>query len=194
MYEDLGKNLIEYRSRIMWCIKRRLELYRGNDLYFRYADDPDIDDIYQETCLAMFKKWDSYDNSRPFLSWAWGMARMQVRKFLLEHKREKLMFTPGWEELHVPIISNPIEDDIKREKMLCAIEDGLQVINPKLSGILTLKYYDRIKSKQIAEKLETTESAIEMCLTRGRHELRDYVANFSWKRVTLRDRKYMIWV
>ena len=42
----------------------------------------DAEDIFQQTSLILWRKWDQYDPSRDFLGWACGIARNEVRNFL----------------------------------------------------------------------------------------------------------------
>ena len=43
---------------------------------------PDARDIMQETAVALWSHFDEYDPSRPFVNWACGFARNEVRRFL----------------------------------------------------------------------------------------------------------------
>ena len=47
----------------------------------------DMEDILQETSLALWRKFDQYDNKQPFLNWAFRFAYYEVMKF--REKRKK---------------------------------------------------------------------------------------------------------
>ncbi len=53
---------------------------------------PDAKDVMQETALALWRKMDDYDPSRPFANWACQFARMQVKRFWRRGSRRKLVF------------------------------------------------------------------------------------------------------
>ena len=42
----------------------------------------DADDLFQQTALILWKKFDEYDRARSFLSWACGVARFEIANFL----------------------------------------------------------------------------------------------------------------
>ena len=44
----------------------------------------DVDDVMQETSLALWKKWNDFDVSRDFFRWACGIAHIEV----LRHRRK----------------------------------------------------------------------------------------------------------
>jgi len=47
-----------------------------------------LDDIYQETSQALWKKIGDYDPSRPFLPWALSFSRMQAMAWMKKRGRE----------------------------------------------------------------------------------------------------------
>ena len=42
----------------------------------------DARDILQECSVALWRRFADYDSERPFMAWAYGFARMEVRRFL----------------------------------------------------------------------------------------------------------------
>jgi RNA polymerase sigma-70 factor (ECF subfamily) len=53
----------------------------------------DADDLFQQTTLIMWKKFDEYDRGRSFFSWACGIARLEVVNFLRSRTRRRLYFS-----------------------------------------------------------------------------------------------------
>ena len=59
----------------------------------------DARDILQETAVALWRQFESYDSNRPFLNWAMGFARIETRRFVArETRRAQLssMQLPFW--------------------------------------------------------------------------------------------------
>lgn len=52
----------------------------------------DVDDILQEIAAIGWQKYASYDSSRPFDAWIFGIAKMQVRSYLTYRRRDKHIF------------------------------------------------------------------------------------------------------
>src|SRR3954471_10128650 len=45
----------------------------------------DAEEVFQQTSMALWKKWPQYDASRDFVRWACGMAHLEVCNFLRKH-------------------------------------------------------------------------------------------------------------
>lgn len=72
----------------------------------------DARDVVQETAVALWKHFPSYQPERPFINWACGFARIEVRRFLRTAHRRALLseqaaaavmasdetFAPAWME------------------------------------------------------------------------------------------------
>jgi RNA polymerase sigma-70 factor (ECF subfamily) len=75
-----------------------LLLTQHQEPLFRYifslvACEADARDILQETSLALYRKFDAYDASRPFLPWAYRFAYLQVQKHRENAARSPLLFS-----------------------------------------------------------------------------------------------------
>ncbi len=53
----------------------------------------DADDLFQQTSLILWKKFDEFDRDRSFFAWACGIARLEVRNFLRGRGRQRLYFS-----------------------------------------------------------------------------------------------------
>jgi RNA polymerase sigma-70 factor (ECF subfamily) len=56
-------------------------------------DLDDADDLFQQTTLILWNKFDDFDRGRSFLSWACGVARLEVCNFLRSRGRQRLYFS-----------------------------------------------------------------------------------------------------
>ncbi len=59
----------------------------------------DARDIVQETAVALWKHFSEYDPARPFVSWACGFARIEVRRFLRRAARRATLTERAMEVL-----------------------------------------------------------------------------------------------
>ena len=62
-------------------------------IYSLVRNFDDADDLFQQTSLAMWHKFDQFDRSRSFVAWACGVARFEVSNFLRARSRQKLYFS-----------------------------------------------------------------------------------------------------
>ena len=53
----------------------------------------DADDLFQQTTLILWKKFAQFDPRLNFLSWACGVARLEVANFLRSRGRQRLYFS-----------------------------------------------------------------------------------------------------
>jgi RNA polymerase sigma-70 factor (ECF subfamily) len=53
----------------------------------------DAEDVFQQTALALWRRFDVYDPNRCFLRWACGIARLEAATWLRARARERLRFS-----------------------------------------------------------------------------------------------------
>src|SRR5262245_32787674 len=53
----------------------------------------DADDLFQQTTLILWKKFDEFDRQRNFFAWACGVARLEAANFLRGRGRQRLYFS-----------------------------------------------------------------------------------------------------
>src|SRR3954451_13479307 len=68
---------------------------RSQDRIYAYVvtllpNRADAEEVFQQTCLALWKKWDQFDPARDFVAWACGMAHYEVRNFLRRPDRGRV--------------------------------------------------------------------------------------------------------
>jgi RNA polymerase sigma-70 factor, ECF subfamily len=62
-------------------------------LHSLVRDLNDADDLFQQTTLVLWRKFDEFDPTRSFFAWACGIARFEVANFLRGRSRDRLYFT-----------------------------------------------------------------------------------------------------
>ena len=61
----------------------------------------DADDLFQQTSLVLWDKFEQFDPSRSFINWSCGVARYEVLNFLRSRSRKRLYFS---DELNLALI------------------------------------------------------------------------------------------
>jgi RNA polymerase sigma-70 factor (ECF subfamily) len=75
------------------------ELLRRNQtqlfgyIYSLVRDLDDADDLFQQTSLVLWGKYEQFDPTRSFVGWACGVARYEVLNFLRARSRNRLYFS-----------------------------------------------------------------------------------------------------
>jgi RNA polymerase sigma-70 factor (ECF subfamily) len=154
-----------------------LMLSRHQEPLFRYIfslvpREADARDILQETSLALFRKRDQFDASRPFMPWACRFAYLQVQKH-----REKAGRAP-W------LFSEDVMDLLANERShleshldirLRLLDHCLQELPPLDKELVTGRYARRESVEAMMERFRMSRRTLFRNLERLRRRLHDCV-------------------
>ena len=144
---------------------------------FRYIfslvpSEADAKDILQETSVAIFRKFDQYDTTRPFLPWAYRFAYLQVCKHREKSTRLPLLF------------SEDVIDLLASERALVEpqLDERLRLLDlclEKLGGgdreLLTSRYGRRESAEEMMERFALSRRTLFRNLELLRERLHDCV-------------------
>lgn len=139
-------------------------------------------DVVQDAMIRCWRKLADLREDSKFAHWlATTVRHLATNAVRSPARRLKLI---GQEALDQQTVQDPtlrIQEEDDAERMRRAI-GGL---DPVSASVVTLRYYENMPSKQIAELLDLTPAAVDMRLTRARHELRTHLADLApmatWK-------------
>lgn len=123
----------------------------------------DCEDLFQESCLRIFRAAGSYDANRPFLPWALTVAR----RVMLNWLRARKPTVPLEEAGQVP--------DRRASPADGAGRDIWEFARQRLSGqeyeLLWLRYGENLGPSEIASITRRTPVHVRVLLHRARHAL-----------------------
>ena len=130
------------------------------------------DEVMQETSLVLFRRFDEYDEQRPFVAWALGIAKFQVLGLNRDAARSRVSFdtdllarfTETWAEL-APRASD-------RSFFL---QECIQRLTARARQMVRLRYYDDLTAEEISRQIDGTGAAVRVALQRIRQQLRECV-------------------
>jgi len=139
--------------------------YIGSLTYdFREAEE-----LLQETAAQVFEHADRYDPARPFLPWAFGIARNVV----LHHRRQAARHHCV---IDVEVMSRLAEvfDELAeyREQLRDALEFCREKLPPRSQHLCRLRYEGNLEVGEIARRTGSTAGAVRILLYRIREQLR----------------------
>jgi RNA polymerase sigma-70 factor (ECF subfamily) len=73
----------------------------------------DADDLFQQTTIILWKKFDEFDRQRSFFSWACGVARLEIANFLRSRGRQRLYFRDDLSLLLVEAQAEMTNDELE---------------------------------------------------------------------------------
>ena len=127
----------------------------------------DAREIMQETAVALWRQFDSYDLERPFINWAMGFSRIETRRFLARQKRRAQLSEQAIEALEQEMAtSTTFRQGIERHLTTC-----LGKLNAKHRGLIKGYYHDHRSVEWLAEKEDRTVEAIYKAIQRIRRDL-----------------------
>jgi RNA polymerase sigma-70 factor (ECF subfamily) len=129
----------------------------------------EAEDVFQQTCLALWRKRRLYSPERPFLAWAYGFARNEVLRHL-RNSRSPLRYLS--QDLLEEIASReeavaPPADEARRSALDSCLE---QMLAPQ-RALLERCYQGTESIKDIAGEMRLSPAALTMRLQRLRHAL-----------------------
>jgi RNA polymerase sigma-70 factor, ECF subfamily len=132
----------------------------------------DAHDLYQSTCLVLWRKFESFRPGSSFFSWARQAAKIEARHFL-RHKKPSNHLS---EEL-VDVLADIVVDaqDSAVEPYLLAMRRCRERLSATDNELLQLRYVEDIGTQEIADRLQRLQSNVCHSLNRIRRWLLECV-------------------
>jgi len=128
----------------------------------------DAEEVFQQTSLILWKKWDQFDPARDFVRWACGIAHFEVLNFIRrsDHKHQHLS-----ETLLQRLSVERAESESWLEQRKEALAGCLKKLPEKQRDAFDRCYNGQQTIRTIAEESGQTPNALYMLLRRIRRTL-----------------------
>jgi RNA polymerase sigma-70 factor (ECF subfamily) len=133
----------------------------------------DADDVFQQTALALWRRFDAYDPDRSFLHWALGVARLEAVDWLRKRARDRLRFSDDLTEILLEAFAALPESEVSdRQAALPGCVDKL----PEADRGLLIECYQRDSDvASVAARLGRSAPSVHNSLRRIRGLLLDCI-------------------
>jgi RNA polymerase sigma-70 factor (ECF subfamily) len=133
----------------------------------------DADDLFQQTSLVLWDKFDQYDASRSFMGWACGVARYEVLNFVRARSRHRLYFI---DELNLALIEahEELQEDQLQERR-DALADCMKKLRERDLELLEACYRPSTTVPDVARAWGRSTHSVHNSLRRIRRLLFDCV-------------------
>jgi RNA polymerase sigma-70 factor, ECF subfamily len=128
----------------------------------------DADDLFQETCLVLWQKFDEFRAGTNFLAWALRIADYQVMKFRTKQARLVAFTARLRNAMMADIAERSAEEAAAGLTALSGCMDRLAASDRKL---VTLCYGESVPVRQIADALGRSPQSVHHSLCRIRNWL-----------------------
>lgn len=127
----------------------------------------DARDILQETAVALWRQFDSYDPKRPFVNWAMGFARIETRRFLAREKRRAQLSEEAMEMLERELDGAPgFVGEVERHLATC-----MQKLGEKQRRLIQGYYHEGRSPQWLAKQGSRSVEAVYKAIQRARRDL-----------------------
>ena len=149
---------------------------RHQDAVFRFLSHQvqgaaDASDIAQETFVALFRSLERYDTSRPFLAWAFVIARNKARD---HHRRRAALRWVGVDDQYDRMAS-PAPDperEVADREALSQVESLIRALPEGLRTPLLLSAVEGLSHEKVGAVMGLSAKAVEVRVYRARKALK----------------------
>lgn len=128
-----------------------------------------VRDIVQNTSVALLRRFGDFDESRPFLPWALGVARFEILGHRRDAARNRLIadtdlleqYTQAW-----AAVAPQLDDEAT------ALRHCMSQLPERTRSVMKLRYADSETSASIARQLSLTAANVRAILKRTRDGLK----------------------
>lgn len=139
-------------------------------VYSKVSDRELAEDLVSEISLKALEHFDSYDESKPFGGWFYGIARNHV---IDHYKKYKKLQHASLDELEnvMPDKSNPAADT-ERALSNERLQSALTKLSEDKKELVTLRYLSGYSYKEIGQMFGKEENAVKVATHRAVAELK----------------------
>lgn len=159
-HESLARLLAEHHRRIFGFIRTLV------------PNRVDADDLFQETCVVIWKEFTNFRSGSDFAPWALGIAFNRVRTFRHQVRRSRLTFSEGLMEKLAEEERARAPEQSARSR---ALESCLGRLSPKDHELITRYYASQAAVPELATLLDRPINTIYKALQRIRRALHECI-------------------
>jgi RNA polymerase sigma-70 factor, ECF subfamily len=127
------------------------------------------EEILQRVAMTLVRKQDEFDESRSFVAWALGVAKLEVLAYFRQQSKDRLIF----DDALVTRIAESHESAARRTPATSdRLADCIEQLDGRARQAIQLRYADNLRTAQIANAMAITDGAARMVLSRARSLLR----------------------
>jgi RNA polymerase sigma-70 factor (ECF subfamily) len=151
---------------------------RSQDRIYAYVvtllpNRTDAEEVFQQTSLVLWKKWQQFDPGRDFVAWACGIAHHEVRNFLRKHRDRGRVCLSQDVLAEVARVRLEMHDVLEARRQ--ALRHCLGLLQQGNRELLERCYAGKDSIKAVAESLGQPPNAVYMTLKRLRRALFDCI-------------------
>lgn len=133
----------------------------------------DVDDVFQSTCMAAFRKLDAfrYEEPRPdeaFIRWVCTIAKYEVLQYYRSKRAGKVTFSS---EVVEQLAALQLEQSNHNQLRLDALKDCIERLGEREKALIQMRYGGRVPVVEIGKRIGRTANGVYKALERVRARL-----------------------
>jgi len=141
-------------------------------VYALVGNAEDANDILQETSVALFQKLEQFDDSRPFLPWAYRFAYFEVLKWRENSANKPLTLDNDVVEL---ISKDRERGDVLLKRRMDLLPECFRLLPSRDLIAIRARYFEKANADDLCEKLGLSRRTLFRELERIRKSLMDCI-------------------
>ena len=110
----------------------------------------DAEDLFQETVLLMWSKFDTFAPGTSFAAWGYTIARYQVLSVRKRHSTRGVLFS----QAAVELLQNESDRFVEQtDSRMQALRQCIDKLGPKDYELICMRYRNEVTIKSIAEQM-----------------------------------------
>ena len=130
-----------------------------------------VDDVVQETFVAVTARADHYDSKRSFLEWLFVVARDKIREIGGRAESDATPFSDAVLE----VLSASHQPFGLSAAYMRFLDECIGGLAPQARRIVSLRYQTAMKPRHVAKAIGWTPASVRVALTRARAAIRECV-------------------
>ena len=155
---------------------------RHYDAIFRYCahrlfERTTAEDITSEVFLKMVENFQTFDgNEKQFRNWLYRIATNAVNEHIRKTTRRSAILTWVWHGSGKAGVDEGIAADESQGNQ-AVIKKALRMLKPEEQAIVTMRFFENMKTEEIAEVVGTSASTVRSQLSRAIEKLRKHISS-----------------
>ncbi len=132
----------------------------------------EAEELFQQTSLTLWQRWDEFDPESDFTRWACGIAMNHLRNYLRKKQNQQVQFS---DTLLDQMASLQLEQQSLLDGMHRALADCIEKLPPKQRRLIQQCYRPNALIKEIARQEGQTPNALYKSVRKIRLALYDCI-------------------
>jgi RNA polymerase sigma-70 factor, ECF subfamily len=145
-----------------------LSSFLKNYLRKRIFDQNEIDEVIQETLVAVHKSLHTYDSEKNFMGWFLSIVEYKIIDYIRTLKKHSIA-------VDINSISNFLSFSNSDSDLKIDIEKAINSLNSREKNVLTLIKIDGQSISEVAKQLNLTEANVKVIAHRAYFNLKTYL-------------------